>query len=442
MVTFAAAARAEPVTGRVYVAISRTNDRDPDPADRHHRRAAVRGERRVAGAGGRRAVRRRRPGYPVKSLRDCPAATTGAAVRQRLHEVRARRRPHRVAAHGSVGGAELETIARQHRGDAGADSLRPGVVHADSARGGCRDSAHRAAARHGVVKFEDPERDPDEVVGTSDLSRRHRPVAGRLCRTSDVEYPVVYNHGHFPPRRLAGSAAARRTSSHWLAGRTPRVIDVWMQHPSPYYDDSYGVNSQNNGPFGDAIMQELIPLVETEFRVIREPWARMLTGGSTGGWIALAHQVFYPDFYGGVFSLCPDGVDFRYHQIVNIYSDDNAYFIDRGWVRTERPNKRRPDGNIQSMMKDENWYELVQWRPIAIGRSVGHLGSDVRTGRRRWLSAADLGQDDRQDRQEGRRRTGRSTTTSATFWSRAGRRSVPRSRTRSTSTSATPTATS
>ena len=55
----------------------------------------------------------------------------------------------------------------------------------------------------------------------------------------------------------------------------------------------------------------------------------MLTGGSTGGWIALAHQVFYPDFYGGTFSLCPDGVDFRYHQIVNIYKDDNAYFIDR-----------------------------------------------------------------------------------------------------------------
>jgi hypothetical protein len=107
-------------------------------------------------------------------------------------------------------------------------------------------------------------------------------------------------------------------------------------------------------------MQELIPLVESKFRIIREPFARILTGGSTGGWIALAHQVFYPDFYGGVFSMCPDGVDFRYHQIVNVYDDDNAYFVDRGWMKTERPNNRRPDGNIVSMMKDENWYELVQ----------------------------------------------------------------------------------
>jgi Putative esterase len=119
------------------------------------------------------------------------------------------------------------------------------------------------------------------------------------------------------------------------------------------------VNSANNGPFGDAILQELIPAVETQFRVIREPWARRLTGGSTGGWIALAHQIFYPDFYGGTFALCPDSVDFRYHQIVNIYEDANAYWLDRGWMRIERPNQRRPDGNIQSMMKDENWYELV-----------------------------------------------------------------------------------
>ncbi len=137
------------------------------------------------------------------------------------------------------------------------------------------------------------------------------------------------------------------------------MIYVTLQHPSPYYDDSYGVNSENNGPFGDAIMQELIPAIEAKFRVIREPWARMLSGGSTGGWIAAAHQVFYPDFYGGAFASCPDSVDFRYHQIVDIYKDANAYFVDKGWMKVDRPNQQRPDGNIESMMKDENHYELV-----------------------------------------------------------------------------------
>ena len=68
------------------------------------------------------------------------------------------------------------------------------------------------------------------------------------------------------------------------------------------------------------------PARRNQFRVIANV-GRMLTGGSTGGWIARA-PVFYPDFYGGVFSMCPDGVDFRYHQIVNVYDDDNAYFVD------------------------------------------------------------------------------------------------------------------
>jgi hypothetical protein len=189
----------------------------------------------------------------------------------------------------------------------------------------------------------------------------------------DVKYPVVYSHGHFslgapggfrPPGGAAPAGGRGGQGSgfadYWLADGTPRVILVTLQHPSPYYDDSYGVNSQNNGPYGDAIMQELLPAVETRFRVKRETWARLLTGGSTGGWISLAHQVLYPDSYGGVWSLCPDAVDFRYHQIVNVYADSNAYWLnDNGWMKVDRPTRRRPDGNIMAMMKDENWFELA-----------------------------------------------------------------------------------
>ena len=175
----------------------------------------------------------------------------------------------------------------------------------------------------------------------------------------DVRYPVNYVQGHFSLGAPGGFGRGQAFDQYWLAEDTPRVIYVTLQHPSPYYDDSYGVNSQNNGPYGDAILQELIPEVEKRFRAIREPWARQLSGGSTGGWIALAHQVFYPDFYGGTWASCPDSIDFRFHQIVNIYEDDNAYWIDRGWMKVDRPNQRRPDGTIVSMMKDENWYELV-----------------------------------------------------------------------------------
>jgi len=175
----------------------------------------------------------------------------------------------------------------------------------------------------------------------------------------DVKFPVNYSQGHFSTRAPGGFGTGGAFDKLWLAEDTPRFVYVTFQHPSPYYDDSYAVNSENNGPYGDAIMNELITAVEERFRVIREPWARKLSGGSTGGWEALALQVFHPDFFGGTWPSCPDSVDFRYHQIVNIYNDDNAYFLERPWIRIERPNTRTPDGNISSMMKDENWFELT-----------------------------------------------------------------------------------
>jgi hypothetical protein len=178
-------------------------------------------------------------------------------------------------------------------------------------------------------------------------------------RHPDVNYPVNYIQGHFSLGAPDGFGRGGEFDKLWLAESTPRFISVTLQHPSPYYDDSYGVNSENNGPYGDAIMQELLPAIETQFRVIRQPWARMLSGGSTGGWIAAAHQVFYPDFYGGSFASCPDSVDFNYHQIVNVYKDDNAYVLDHGWLKVDRPSQRRPDGTVVLTMKDENHYELV-----------------------------------------------------------------------------------
>lgn len=175
----------------------------------------------------------------------------------------------------------------------------------------------------------------------------------------DVRYPVNYIQDHFSLRAPGGFGRGGDFDRLWLAAETPRFLYVTLQHPSPYYDDSYGVNSENNGPYGDAIIKELVPAIEQKFRAIGEPWARILSGGSTGGWIAVAHQVLYPDFYGGSFASCPDSVDFSYHQIVDIYKDSNAYYLDKGWMKVERPSERRPDGNIQSMMKDENLYELV-----------------------------------------------------------------------------------
>jgi hypothetical protein len=184
-------------------------------------------------------------------------------------------------------------------------------------------------------------------------------------------YPVNYMQGHFSLRAPYGfreqppEEGDRRGSGgykffeFWTSDECPRMLAVTFQHPCPYYDDSYAVNSPNVGPYGDAILQELIPYIEENFRVIPKPEARILSGGSTGGWIALALQIFYPDFFGGTFSLCPDPVDFRYFQCIDIYRDKNAYFKEFGWRRIPTASDRTTAGITTLTSQQRNHYELV-----------------------------------------------------------------------------------
>jgi hypothetical protein len=205
------------------------------------------------------------------------------------------------------------------------------------------------------------------------------------------KYPAIYIQGHFglgapfgfttqapagsesQEQRKARLNRSARESGYefaqaWTSDNFPRMVAVTFQHPTPYYDDSYAVNSANNGPYGDALLRELIPYLEEKFRLIAEPQARVLTGGSTGGWEALALQVLHPRFFNGTWALYPDPVDFRRYQMSNIYEDDNAFEVGNGdWGRLVRPLSRNADGQVTLTMREMSRLEAV-------------LGSKVRSG--------------------------------------------------------------
>lgn len=175
----------------------------------------------------------------------------------------------------------------------------------------------------------------------------------------EVSYPVIYFQGHFPG---GGAPVGFRTNNNvykfWTSeAENANFIAVSFRDATPYYDTSYSVDSENSGPYGTAITEELIPYLESQFRMIPEKWARILAGGSTGGWEALAMKVFYPDFFGRTYVWYPDGVDFNYYQLVNIYDDENAYYSDFGWIKTERPSARDTHGNVRFTVKQENYFE-------------------------------------------------------------------------------------
>ena len=201
----------------------------------------------------------------------------------------------------------------------------------------------------------------------------------------DVRYPLAIMHGHFPDNfrgfrttppdpdlepdyserfQLAGYNKIVQQEAYdfykiWTGPDFPRVLAIEIQHANPYYDDSYAVNSENLGPYGDAITYELIPYIEEKFRGIGEGWARFTYGGSTGGWEALAVQVKYPDEYNGCYAACPDPIDFRAYVLTNIYEDENAYFLKGDFKNVLHPGHRDYLGKVNSTVKSSNHRELA-----------------------------------------------------------------------------------
>jgi hypothetical protein len=191
----------------------------------------------------------------------------------------------------------------------------------------------------------------------------------------EARYPLVIHQGHFPtrpssfrenppPANMTGNARRYAEAGYewyrqWTSENYPRAVVMWIQHATPYYDDSYAVNSANNGPYGDAITYDLIPFLEKKYRCIGEPWARVMHGGSTGGWISLAVQVFYPDDYNGCWSYCPDPVDFRWFQTFNIYEAKNAYYLPSPWKKIDLPLARSTAGIVLTTYESYNRLERV-----------------------------------------------------------------------------------
>ena len=201
-----------------------------------------------------------------------------------------------------------------------------------------------------------------------------------------AHYPLMVFHGHFPEDisgfrttppdpnlepeysnrfHLAGYNIIEQQEAYkfyqkWISADFPRFLVVEIEHANPYFDDSYAVNSANLGPYGDAINHELIPEIERRFRGIGAGWARFTYGGSTGGWEALATQVFYPDMYNGAFAACPDPIDFRAYTLINLYEDKNAYTLKGEASAVERPAFRNYLGEVFATQRDENYMELAQ----------------------------------------------------------------------------------
>jgi hypothetical protein len=379
-VSFAASAHAQPITGRVFVMISKTEKPEPRLQAGGYGDTAPLFGADVAQLkpGDAAVIDGSRLGYPPKSLTDIPAGDYYVQALINVYTECHRSDGHTIWVH-------LDQWEGQHF-NSSPGNLYSEVekVHLDPTAG--------YDVKLNLTKVIPPVEVPKDTEWVkhlkiqSDLLTKFWGQAIYLGATvllpkgydshPTVSYPVLYEQGHFGLGHKGhfGSGTMMRFSTQdkpvserakkllsdynvetgyqfyqaWNSDNFPRMIVVTFQHPTPYYDDSYAVNSANNGPYGDAIMTELIPYVETHFRIIRKPYARVLSGGSTGGWESLALQLYHADFFGGTWTLYPDPISFEHYQLVNIYKDDNAFF-DPGhtWLQAVRPMWRTNEGQVE-----------------------------------------------------------------------------------------------
>ncbi len=394
-VTFPDSLRSKPVTGRMFVVISR----DSSPPPRLQAGSFVQTVPMFAvdvdslAPGEAATIDGSTPGYPLKALSDLPPGDYFVQALLNVYTQFHRSDGHTIWAHmDQWEGQQFNTSP----GNLVSDVQK---VHLDPSSGW----SVSLELRHEIPPIRVP---PDtkwvkRVKIQSDLLTKfwgHPMYIGATVllpegydEHPDVRYPVVFEQGHFGlgapfgfspdsqpipawARGMLGSL--NRESGHqfyrsWTSPGFPRMIAVTFQHPTPYFDDSYAVNSANDGPYGDAIMKELIPYLESHFRMIRQPWARTLTGGSTGGWESIALQIYHPDFFDGTWTLYPDPVDFRSYDMVNIYGDSSAFVFQHGepgglpfapittWTHPERYIMRLADGQPVISVREFSQLEAV-----------------------------------------------------------------------------------
>ena len=178
-------------------------------------------------------------------------------------------------------------------------------------------------------------------------------------------YPICYRAPGLNGRYTAinGQMKDKSFTDWWFSKTAPQVIYVYLDSQGPY-GDTYQVDSENNGPCGKALTEELIPAIEKLVNYNPESKKRYLTGMSTGGWVAFGLQVLYPDFFDGTWSYSPDPVDFGHYGLIDIYQDATIFYNHYGYLQ---PGRRTIYG--------EPTYSMLDWIK---GENVNSWTNDYR----------------------------------------------------------------
>lgn len=173
---------------------------------------------------------------------------------------------------------------------------------------------------------------------------------------------VYYTHGFGGSlKRLLGDLTM--IDERMRDGRMPPMIWVLLDESSPTGTHEFA-DSVNNGPWGHALTAELIPVLESKYRMDAKPSGRFLNGHSSGGWAALWLQVRYPKLFGGSWPTSPDPSDFHDFTGADLYAANaNVY--------------RLPDGSAMPLVRDKGKVLATFEQFAKLERVMGETGGQL-----------------------------------------------------------------
>jgi enterochelin esterase-like enzyme len=178
-------------------------------------------------------------------------------------------------------------------------------------------------------------------------------------------YPTVYAFHGFGADNDTLLTRAGDAYAAMAAGRTPPMIWVILDHSGPTGTNEFA-DGVNNGPWGKALAEELIPDLERYYRMDGRPNGRFLTGHSSGGWASLWMQIRYPKMFGGAWATSPDPSDFHDFMGVDLYAEHANLYGRPGGARQPL---MRDGGKVAATMEDFSRLEAV------MGPSGGQMAS-------------------------------------------------------------------
>lgn len=179
-------------------------------------------------------------------------------------------------------------------------------------------------------------------------------------------YPTVYfTHGFGGTLNGLRDRYAPMLYERMLQKKMPEMIWVLLDESSPTGTHEFA-DGVNNGPWGTALTTELIPYIESQYRMDGRASGRFLNGHSSGGWATLWLQTTYPKVFGGTWSTSPDPSDFHAFSTIDLYAPHANFY-------------RAPDGTAVPIMRDHGQVLATMEQLAKQERVLGDNGGQIRS---------------------------------------------------------------